>query len=569
MKINRNFLISQLFAAELSKHGIKNCCISPGSRNTPLTTAFALQKEINKYVCVDERSSSFFALGLTQAAKIPSVLICTSGTATAEFYPAVIEAYKNNFPLIVLTADRPKGMSEFGANQTINQIGIYKNHIHKEYNIDAADFGYNLLKNVKDTAFNCYWDSVTSNRPVHINFHFDKPLEPDSYTDEISSSIVKQITSYKPKALPVKKAGNFPLTKLTEIIKNNSDGFIIAGSELFDEKTVSAIYKFSKISGYPILAEVTSNLKKRGCKTLVKNIDSFLGFYDFPLGKPKVIIHFGKSVFSKGFENFLKNYSGKYFQVNTSGSLFDPYKKVTKKIEVSPLIFCEEINSKIPGTDSKKWLNDIVKFDAGISVKLAKKLTEIKQPYEGSLYSNLIKHLPDKCNIFLSNSLPVRDFNSFAGTMPPGITIYSNRGAAGIDGIIATAAGVCKKTKLSTVLITGDLAFYYDINSLLLLKKYNLPLIILLVNNNGGGIFNTLPIAGNFNEFEDYFTTPLNLDFKKIVEGFGGSYNLLTSINKLNRVIEKALEVKNFSVIEFRTNSEVSSYIKKSTMSFI
>lgn len=567
MKINRNFFISQLFATELSKYGIKNCCISPGSRSTPLTTAFALQKKIRKFVCVDERSSAFYALGLTQTAKIPSVLICTSGTAAAEFYPAVIEAYKNNFPLIVLTADRPKGMSELGANQTINQIGLYKNHIHKEYNIDAARFDYDLLTHVKDTAYNCFWESIASNRPVHINFHFDKPLEPGSYTDEISTLVVKRISSYNPKTVPVKNSRNEQLKELVETFKNDSRGLIIAGSELFDKKTASAIYKFSSLTGYPILAEVTSNLKKKDCKTLVENIDYFLALYDFPLGGPEVIIHFGKSVFSKEFDNFLKNFSGRYFQVNTYRSLFDPYKKVTQKIEMSPLIFCKEVNSGIAGTGSKEWLNGIVDFNNKISTAVNKELTKIKQPYEGGLYRDLVKYLPDKCNVFLSNSLPVRDFNNFAGIMPTGISVYNNRGAAGIDGIIATAAGICKETKLSTILVTGDLAFYYDINSLLILKKYKIPLVILLINNNGGGIFNTLPIAGNFNEFEDYFTTPLNLDFKKIVEGFGGNYNLLTSIKKLNPAIEKALNAKDFSVIEFRTNSMVSSDIKKSITS--
>jgi 2-succinyl-5-enolpyruvyl-6-hydroxy-3-cyclohexene-1-carboxylate synthase len=569
MKINRNFFISQLFAEELSKCGIKNCCISPGSRNTPLTAAFALQKQISKFVCVDERSSAFFALGLTQASKLPTVIICTSGTAVAEFYPAIIEAYKNNFPLIVITADRPKGMSEFGANQTINQIGIYKNHIQDEYNIDAAVLDLDLLKYVKDTAYNCFWEASYSCKPVHINFHFDKPLEPDAYTDEISDLLAEQITAYKHKVKKDIRNESGSLGEFASIFQQLRKGLIIAGSELFEKEAASSIYKFSELSGYPILAEVTSNLKKKDCKTLVTNIDSFLEFYNFPFGKPEIIIHFGKSVFSKGFDNFLKNFNGKYYQVNTYSSLFDPFKKVTQKIKMHPHFFCEEINSKISGTDSKEWLNDIVKFDGSISVKLTKKLAEIKQPYEGSLYRNFMKCLPDKCSIFLSNSLPIRDFNNFAGVMPPGITIYNNRGAAGIDGIIGTAAGICKQTKHSTILITGDLAFYYDINSLLTAKKYNIPLVILLVNNNGGGIFNTLPIAGNFNEFEDYFTAPLNLNFKKIVEGFGGNYTLLTSINNLKWAIEKALKLDDFSVIEFKTNSTVSSDIKKSIISGI
>ncbi|MDP4115187.1 MAG: 2-succinyl-5-enolpyruvyl-6-hydroxy-3-cyclohexene-1-carboxylic-acid synthase [Bacteroidota bacterium] len=563
MKVNRNFFVSKLFADELSKLGIKNCCISPGSRSTPLTLAFALQKRIRKYICIDERTSGFFALGLTQAERIPSVIICTSGTATVEFYPAIVEAYKNNFPLIVITADRPKGMSHYGASQTINQIGIYKNHIGREFNIEVTNAEPNFLKRVKDAALDCFFAAVNLRKPVHVNFHFDKPLEPNSYTDELDDSLIKEMTAYKPcLQAPDKGPKNFD-EDIIEILKSNPNGLIIAGSDLFEKKTIAAINKFSYNTSYPILAEVTSNLKNKDCKNLVANIDPFLGNYTFPNGKPGMIIHFGKSTFSKGFENFLKNFNGEYLQINQYNDLFDPHKKVTKKILKSPFEFCTAINSIKLKLNNSGWLNGILDFDKAISDIKIKNLAQIKDQFEGRLYRDLIKHLPENCNIFLSNSLPIRDFNNFAGILPPRVTVYNNRGAAGIDGIISTALGINKGSGKLTVLVTGDLAFYYDISSLLIAKDNNIPLIIILVNNNGGGIFNTLPIAGGFDEFEKYFTTPLNIDFKKIVSAFGGNYFLINNSKSIQTALAQAQNSSSFSVIEYKTDSAISAETKK------
>src|ERR1035437_2547756 len=236
MKINKNIAWAETFVKELFAGGVKYVCISPGSRNTPLTWAFAHNRNIKKYVNIDERSSAFFALGLANRTGSPVALVCTSGTAAVEFYPAIVEAFQQRIPLFICTADRPSELRHTGTNQTINQDNLYKNHIRFFTDVGLPDMSIKKITSLKKTAVNAIEICCYKNKgPVHLNFPFRKPFEPDNYTDEISnktnSLLVKSIYKSYAHNAEIKLSGEKWFLNIVEKLKHNQRGIISVGPE--------------------------------------------------------------------------------------------------------------------------------------------------------------------------------------------------------------------------------------------------------------------------------------------------------------------------------------------------
>src|SRR5690554_3092295 len=273
-KINRNYFWAETFINELTSIGINYACLSPGSRNTPLTLAIANNKKIKSFVHIDERSSAFFALGIAKVTNMPVVVVSTSGTATAELYPAIIEAYQQRVPLIVCTADRPPELLDCGANQTINQNNLYKNHIRWFFDVGLPEPITRRIKHIKVVAVKSVIEScIRSRGPVHLNFPFRKPFEPDAYTDEIDESIIKLAENFeavKKDFISQTKQLNNDESELNDIIserwfndifeeiKSKRKGLIIAGPENYHPEFHRNCQRLSELSGYPILADGAS-----------------------------------------------------------------------------------------------------------------------------------------------------------------------------------------------------------------------------------------------------------------------------------------------------------------------
>jgi len=562
--INRNFFWATLFIEQLATLGLQNVCISPGSRNTPLSLALAKNKKFNKYIIVDERSSGFFALGIAKQTNKPVVIVTTSGTAVAELYPAIIEAYQQRIPLIVCSADRPFYLRNTGANQTINQENIFRNHIRSFVDFGLPQINKRKLNSLcKKTVEVVSISKFNNPGPIHFNFPFKKPLEPNSFTEKINCNISDFILTEEISSKSI-KANNINVLKG---IQSSDKIIILVGWANYHPKFYSELIKLSKKNNIPIFADGTSELRfhKTNCKNIIVNHSSLLKINLFQkLMNVDLIIQFGNAPISQTVLNFLENIKVKKIFVNEFGDRKDSSRNSGRIAKQEPTNFLKELSRII---DKKKfdntWLKEILGSEGNCERLKSKIINKSKFGLEPRISNELLKIIPNNSNVFISNSMPIRDFDFFASKNNKGIEIFTNRGASGIDGIISTASGVASKSKQKTFLLIGDLAFYHNLTALSNLAENKIPLVIILINNNGGGIFNMLPIAKEEKHFEKIFTTPLNLDYSNFTKGFGGNYKLIKSWKHFQNTIENSISTKNFTVIEIKTDSVKSLELRK------
>ncbi len=559
--INRNFFWADLFVSQLSKLGVRHVCISPGSRNTPLTLAFAQNKSFKKYIHVDERSSGFFALGIAKKSKQPVAIVTTSGTAVAELYPAIIEAFIQRVPLIICTADRPAYLINTGANQTINQKNIFSNHIRCFVDFGLPTLNLPKLKLFCKNVVNSIEIGVVSNPgPIHFNFPFKKPLEPNSFTDNIDIRIKEYLLSKpKTKAITLKRS---EVSKFISSLDKSKRPLLHIGWSEFPSQFYKKLIKFSSKNNIPILVDGTSDLRfcKGNNQTIITNHSAFLPYIET---EPDLIINFGNAPTSNSVLNYFENTSAKRILVNKFGDLKDPAITKGELFKCDPIVILDQlIRYNFNASKLNKWNGYIIEKDTICEVQ--KKLIHSSSfGNESRIVNEVLSIIPENSNLFVSNSLPIRDFDYFASKRKSNLNIYTNRGASGIDGIISTASGIASQTNNATFLIIGDLAFYHNINALATLKEMSIPLKIILVNNNGGGIFNMLPVADSSKNFSKYFTTSQNLDFGNIVKAFNGNYYLAKTWNSLRKNLMKVIEKNSYSVIEILTDANNSVNMRK------
>lgn len=564
IKVNRNTIWAKIFVDQLAELGVRYACISPGSRSTPLTYSLAKNRKIKSYINIDERSSAFFALGLAKSSGKPTIIVTTSGTAVAELYPAIIESYQQRVPLIICTADRPPQLIGTGANQTINQQNIFKNHIRWFRDIglpSISETGFRHLQKIGVKAFQIC--SIEDKGPVHLNFPFRKPLEPFSYTDEINKKLhrikpLRHIQSKTDLVFSLSKSAH----KITEQVVKNERGIIIVGPMAYNLELNSQIKKLSKLIKYPIFADGLSHLRFGASKSdnnIIVNFNSILSAENFiQKHDPEVILQFGRTPTSSVIENFFSETNADRYLINQFGDLFDPTRNAKATLACDPKIFCEyvlaDFKSKITNRKKFVWLNDFIKAD-NISNKIKNEIIDkAKFPSEPSIINEVIDLIPSGSQVFVGNSLPVRDLDNFQGLTSKKLIFYSNRGASGIDGVSSTAFGTASRNS-PTILITGDLSFLHDLNALMIAIKYSIPITIIVINNNGGGIFESLPIANKVIQFREFFITPHNLEFSNIVKSFGIDYQLITNRSKLQFQLNKSLNNKLPSLLEIKTNA--------------
>ncbi|MBK8945098.1 MAG: 2-succinyl-5-enolpyruvyl-6-hydroxy-3-cyclohexene-1-carboxylic-acid synthase [Ignavibacteriae bacterium] len=561
--INRNYFWSSLFVEKLSKFGIQHVCISPGSRNTPLTLAFANHKKFKKYIHVDERSSGFFALGISKKINKPVAIVTTSGTAVAELYPAIIEAYNQRIPLIICTADRPEYLRNTGANQTINQENIYKNHIRF-----FCDFGLPSLEKTDLENFcfkideGIFTGSKNNIGPIHFNFPFKKPLEPETFSDEIIFNISDFVQENKNYQIKSKLISN-QLIYVSDKIKQSQKVSIFLAWDNFDKEFYDELIKFSRKNNIPIFADGTSDLRfvKNKNENIIINHSAFLQNFN---DDTEIILQFGNAPASQSVLKYLENTKAKKISINNFGDLKDPSQNKPLIVENDPKEFLEFLSKQNLNSQNKiEWKKEIINLDRKSEKIKNKFLQNSKINLEPYWPNELLKIIPNNSNLFISNSLPIRDFDYFASKKKNNLKILTNRGASGIDGIISTASGIASQSKEKTFLVLGDLAFYHNLTALSSLIEFKIPLIIILINNIGGGIFSMLPVAKTKNHFDEYFNTSLNLNFSKIVKSFGGNYSNPKSYKDFHEKIKSSVLSKIFSVIEIKTNTPKSIELRK------
>jgi len=561
------------FVSELISNGLKHVVISPGSRNTPLTLAFTNPNfSIKTWLHLDERSAAYFALGMAREINSPVALVCTSGTAVANYLPAIVEANLSRIPLIVITADRPPVLRERGASQTINQINIFGDHVKWFFDMPIVE-NDGMDKFAKTTATKAYVVSNNSpSGPVHINFPLSEPLiddETDTYTSNAS-----EVDSF---AHASDFFGGQSLGDLAKKISHKK-GIIIAGPGVKEHED-GEIVRLAKSFGWPVLADPLSNIRTGPniYDGIIAHSDLALrhiGFSD--LACPEVILRFGAVPVSKVLNQWLAQLPKALhvlFDEISSDTLDwrDPDSNSTLFFRGELSWICDQLIQSIPSdhTITSDWLNLWKNADQIISASITTWEAENTETFEATPIIKLAKLLHENSVLIAGNSMPIRDIDSFFPKLEKKIYIRGNRGAAGIDGVISSAAGAAAVSSSPTTLLIGDLSFFHDQNGLWPIYAYDLDLTVILINNNGGGIFEFLPqkkLVGS--RFEPFFGTPHNLDFSYTTQLFNGRHHLI-SMEDFSQIFTKCQDNSGLDVIEIQTDRNRNVDLHQIVMEYV
>ncbi|MCV9888987.1 2-succinyl-5-enolpyruvyl-6-hydroxy-3-cyclohexene-1-carboxylic-acid synthase [Metabacillus halosaccharovorans] len=545
------------FVDELTRLGVNKAVISPGSRSTPLAMLMAEHPKLSCYMNIDERSAGFFALGLAKEKKKPVVLVCTSGTAAANYYPAIVEARYARVPLIVLTADRPHELRDVGAPQAIDQLQMYGNY--PKWFVDVAlpeeEVGmYRYVRTIAGRAF-----AISASYPagvVHLNFPFREPLIPNLGLPNLWEAEDDR-PSYLHTIQGLPQLAKSQIKDIADIMKGISKGLIICG-EQNDSEFITTVKELSGKLKYPILADPLSQLRtgKSDKRGIIEGYDSILKDPEMiNILKPELIIRFGPMPVSKPLMLMLKNNPDiTQIIVDPSEEYRDPTLNASHMIVCNHTKFCEDLSGILEERVSNQFYDDWILSNTIFQDMIEHKLGHINDLFEGKIVRELQHVLPDGSCLVVGSSMPIRDVDTFFRNTDKEIRVLANRGANGIDGVVSTALGISAVSTEPAFLLIGDLSFFHDFNGLLAAKMNNLDLTIILVNNDGGGIFSFLPQSKEEKHFETLYGTPIGIDFSKVVDMYQGEYEKINSWDELHTYFQDKWSNRGLKVIEIETN---------------
>ncbi|MBW4495755.1 MAG: 2-succinyl-5-enolpyruvyl-6-hydroxy-3-cyclohexene-1-carboxylic-acid synthase [Oscillatoria princeps RMCB-10] len=565
---NTNTLWASILVETLQRLGLTTAVICPGSRSTPLAIAFARHDRVEAISVLDERSAGFFALGIARQKAQPVVIVCTSGTAGANFYPAVIEARESRVPLLVLTGDRPPELRDCHSGQTIDQVKLYGHYPNWQAELATPSLEMSMLAYLRQTAIHAWERSLFPvPGPVHVNIPFRDPLAP--LPQPAAGALMSQFQpeDFFGAVSPLLSRLEVRTAVLTAHLKEEwlecERGIIIAGvtQPQQPQEYCQAIAHLCKSLGWPVLAEGLSPVRNYA------QLNPYvISTYDLILRnrhlaqqlKPAVAIQVGDLPTSKELRTWLESTQPRRWAIDPSYENLDPLHGKTSHLRLSAVEMGLGAlqNRKVGFACSEYlqlWYNAETKVRAAVDGTMAA-MEEIIEPKVGWLLSQV---LPPATPIFIANSMPVRDVEFFWAPNNSGIQPYFNRGANGIDGTLSTALGVAHRNQ-SSVMLTGDLALLHDTNGFLLRNKFVGHLTIVVINNNGGGIFEMLPVAEFEPPFEEFFATPQDIDFAQLCCTYNVGYNLISSWEQLARLLNPLPE-RGIRVLEVRTSRKADS----------
>ena len=545
--IQSNAHRAHLIIAELVRCGVDEFIIAPGFRSAPLALAAISHPGTHCTVHFDERGSAFFALGYGRASRKPCVWITTSGTAAANGLPAVVEASMENVPMICLTADRPPELRDTGANQAIDQV-----HLFGRYPRWFVDFPAPVSEQdeayVRTTIDHAVHRACVG--PVHLNCMFREPLlEEDRVEESIPamswSAEERQQTQY----LSAEGTAVAPSQRLVQNICEAQRGLIVVG-RLQSPEEGKAVHTLAKHLGWPLMADISAP---------VPPVENMVTFFDLIVRSegftrqysPDVVLHFGGPLVSKKLQQFLSHAGAEtYALIAPSSDRIDPYHVLTDQIQSTIAGFCNFLRGEVPLDKLHAGWTEVWVRANTIARRTLVSLIDHKLSEPSVAW--MLSRLSDQTNwIFGASSMPIRDLQAFLerDTTP---RVFANRGASGIDGTLATAAGIARGQSGSGTVLLGDLAMLHDLNSLALLKDCDITIVV--VNNNGGGIFNMLPIALEQKPFEMVLGTPHGMDFRFAAEQFRIPYTLVDSCAQFQESWQAAAASPGPNLIEVKTD---------------
>ncbi|WP_138497099.1 2-succinyl-5-enolpyruvyl-6-hydroxy-3-cyclohexene-1-carboxylic-acid synthase [Nostoc sp. PA-18-2419] len=569
---NINQLWAYILTETLKQLGLTCAIICPGSRSTPLAVAFAQQvPEIEAISVLDERSAAFFALGQAKATGRPVVVVCTSGTAGANFFPAVIEAAYSRVPLLILTSDRPPELRDCHSGQTIDQLRLYGNYPNwqAELALPSAEMG--MLAYLRQIVIHSWERAQTPTKgPVHLNIPFRDPLAPLPDGTDLSylqsqfhpEDFFAEITSATPFSMPHTP---FPIPQQW---KECDRGIIIAGVAQPQQprEYCQAIAELSQTLKWPVLAEGLSPLRNYADLNpyLISTYDLILR--NQQLAKqlaPKMLIQIGEMPTSKELRTWIDATQPQRWVIDPSNQNLDPLHGRTThlRMRVEQLFWedegDEEENTSLSTSSPPDYLHQWCTTEAQVRIAVDQTMGNMEELFESKAAWLISQTLPPGTPLFIANSMPVRDVEFFWKPNNLKVRSHFNRGANGIDGTLSTALGIAHRQQ-SSVMLTGDLALLHDTNGFLIRNKFVGHLTIVLINNNGGGIFEMLPIAKFEPPFEEFFGTPQDIDFAQLCATYNVQHELISSWEELQQKLNP-LPTTGIQVLELQTNRKADA----------
>ncbi len=561
------------FVDELARAGVRHVCIAPGSRSTPLALTIAAHPALRSWVHLDERSAGFFALGMARATGNPVALLCTSGTAAANFFPAVVEARNACVPLLVLTADRPPEMRDVGAAQTIDQNRLYGEHAKWFVNVALPDTTPELLRYARTLAGRAAAMATAAPAgPVHLNFPLREPLVPTAVEPPTDISVGDLLAwRGRPDREPwVAVADALPdLDDATtrEIAKrlNAAQRPLIVCGPQADPQLGAPLATLACALGAPLLVDPLSQVRwgSHDHAAIVDRYDAALRDERTAARlAPDVIVRIGGPPTSKALLQFLQRHATARHVIVDATRWPDPTLLAADVIHVEPRLFCRRLldHGLAHKPSSAEWLACWRRMNDCTARALDAYVAGLDETFEGGVLATIAALVPANGTLFVSSSMPVRDLDSFgAGDARP-LRVLANRGANGIDGVVSTALGAAAAAREQDsgplVLVIGDIAFYHDMNGLLAAKLYALDATIVVINNDGGGIFSFLPQAAHPAHFEELFGTPHGLDFAPVAQLYGACYSRVDDDASLRTAVTAGIAGRGLRIVEMRTNRE-------------
>ncbi|MFC4407054.1 2-succinyl-5-enolpyruvyl-6-hydroxy-3-cyclohexene-1-carboxylic-acid synthase [Haloarchaeobius iranensis] len=568
---NRNVLWAETLVDELAAGGLTTACIAPGSRSTPLTVAFDAHDDVETFSHLDERSAAFFALGRGRRTGEPTALVCTSGTAAANFHPAVIEANQARVPLLALTADRPPELRDSGANQTVDQEKLYGSAVRWYRDLPEPEPTPRKLRRLRTDAARALAEATGSDAgPVHLNCPFRKPLEPTPVAGDVPADWHagdEQAAAGRGDGPYVRRQQGRPaladaaLADLASAIEAADTGLILAGpadpTTLADDDWPAAVGELAAATNFPVLADPLSGVRfgeRPGDATVLGGYDGYVHALDLDLD-PDIVLRFGASATSKPLRRALADTDARQVLVDPMGEWRDAEFVCSDLVVADPTGTARSLAAAVAGPGDSRFADRLADAEARYWAHVEEFLTD--ETPEGAVAHRVLAEAPDPATVFVSNSMAVRDADRFGEPRAADLTVLANRGASGIDGVLSTAFGAGSATDEQLVLLTGDLAYYHDMNGLLALARCGVDATIVCVNNDGGGIFHLLPIEAFDPPFTDQFVTPHGLDFAATGELYDLSFQRVPA-DEFGDAYRASLAMDGTQVIEVPFDADAS-----------
>ena len=585
---NRNTLWADAIVDELAAAGVDAVVVSPGSRSTPLTVAAARSPEIQVFSQLDERSAAYFALGRARRTGRVTPLVCTSGTAAANYHPAVMEASNARVPLLALTADRPPELRDSGANQTADQEKLYGDAVRFYKDLPEPAANDRVLRSLRTTVARAVSVAEGSEPgPVHLNVPFAKPLEPTPVSGDVPADLDPSAARGRDGAY-VDVTGGAPepedtaVHRLAEALSTDR-GLIVAGPADPPGLDPEAVTALSHATGHPVLADPLSGVRYGGHTRVAPVVGAYDAYLSAELADggrstesstgdadwsdPEVVLRLGASPTSKRLRKYLAATDADQYVVDPGGRWREAEFAATDLVVAEPNRLCARLSRIAASGGDADWKTQWTEADRVAEAVHAgdregdgdadreggrgnggdgdgeggrdnggdgddggdrggdeRERSEVASFHEGDVLRAVAEELPEPSTLFVSNSMPVRDLDRFVPPTATNLTVLGNRGVSGIDGIVSAALGAGSATTDDLTLVVGDLALYHDTNGLLAIDRCDVDATVVVINNDGGGIFHRLPIEAFEPEFTEQFKTPHGIAFEPMADLHGLEY---------------------------------------------